>query len=307
MSDHSDSVQGSGPSQQKPPQVSSVPICSVIVTYNPRPTLLENIKVLAPQVGQVMIVDNGSGANESLATLERCATAKVIRNYQNLGIAAALNVGVLYAIAGGFDWVVTLDQDSQVTSDFIAKMMDGYLQTPQPERVAFLCPTYVDRDSGVTLRLKRARGGAILTALSSGSMISSANFQKLGLFDETLYMDAVDIEYSLRARQKGMEIIQTPAVLLHSLGRTKYYRVCGLRFGVTNHSTARRYYMTRNRLRLLKNYAGDWPWVWRESSTMILDVVKIVFAEDSKWKKMRAMAAGTVDALFGRVGKQIEL
>jgi hypothetical protein len=29
--------------------------------------------------------------------------------------------------------------------------------------------------------------------------------------------------------------------------------------------------------------------------------------EDNKWRKFRAMAAGTVDALSGKVGKQIEL
>jgi hypothetical protein len=65
--------------------------------------------------------------------------------------------------------------------------------------------------------------------------------------------------------------------------------------------------MTRNRLSLLIRYARDWPWVWRESRTILLDAAKIMLAEDNKWKKMRAMAAGTMDALRGKTGKQIEL
>jgi rhamnosyltransferase len=81
----------------------------------------------------------------------------------------------------------------------------------------------------------------------------------------------------------------------------------GLRFGVTNHSAGRRYYITRNRLRLLIRYASDWPWMWRESRAMLLDAGKILLAEDDKWNKFRAMAWGTVDALRGRVGRQIEL
>ena len=306
MSDHSDFLQGSDSLERKI-VFAPAAICGVIVTYNPRPALVENVAALAPQVGQVVIVDNSSEANDSLAELEKKAAIKIIRNHQNLGIAAALNVGVRSAMAAGFDWVVTFDQDSRVSPAFIAEMLETYHQATQPERVAFLCPTYVDRDSGVNLRLKRTGDGEILTALSSGSMISAGVLQKLGWFDESLYMDAVDIEFSLRARRAGMKILQSPAVLLHSLGRTKYYRVCGLRFGVTNHSTARRYYMTRNRLRLLMKYSADWSWVWRESSTMILDVIKIVMAEENRWKKMRVMAVGVVDAMRGRMGKQIEL
>lgn len=157
------------------------------------------------------------------------------------------------------------------------------------------------------MRLKRARNGQILTTMTSGSMVSMAAIRKLGFFDESLYMDAVDIEFCLRARREGMLILQSPAVLLHSLGQTSYYRLFGLRFGVTNHAANRRYYMTRNRLRLLMRYAADWSWTWRESRTMLLDVAKIVLAEDNKWRKFRAIAAGIADACRGKVGKQVEL
>ena len=76
---------------------------------------------------------------------------------------------------------------------------------------------------------------------------------------------------------------------------------------MTNHSAGRRYYITRNRLRLLMRYAADWPWTWRESRAMFFDSAKIVLMEDNKWKKLRAVAAGTADALLGHMGKQIEL
>lgn len=284
-------------------------VCAVIVTHNPRPTFIDNIVAVAAQVGHVAVVDNGSGGEteQLLQELEKRLGCKVIRNHQNLGIAAALNLGVKHAIGVGFDWVCTFDQDSRVSEGFIFKMLETYQQAPHPEKVALLAPSYRDRGSGVDLRLKRAANGEILTAMTSGSMMLSSAIQKLGFFDESLYIDAVDIEFCLRARRKGMLILQSPAVLLHSLGRTKYYHWFGLRFGVTNHSAGRRYYMTRNRLRLLMRYAADWSWTWRESRAMLLDVAKIVLAEDNKWRKFRAMAAGTADALSGKVGKHIEL
>jgi rhamnosyltransferase len=282
----------------------------VIVTTNPHPTFVDNIIAVAAQVGHVVVVDNGSsgGTQQLLQELETGMGCKVIRNRQNLGIAASLNRGIKYAIEAKCDWVFTFDEDSRVSDGFILQMLETYRQAPHPEKVALIAPSYVDRESGVNERLKRAGNGEILAAMSSGSAIPSSTILKLGFLDESHYMDAADTEFCLRARRKGMLILQSSAVLFHSLGRTKYYRFLGMRFGVTNHSAGRRYYMTRNRLRLLMRYAAaDWAWTWRESRSMLLDAVKIVLAEDNKWRKFRAMIAGTADALSGKVGKQIEL
>ena len=289
--------------------MTSQTVCAVIVSYNPKSTFIENIVNVAAEVDHVVVVDNGSGIETEhyLQELDRRLRCTVIRNVENLGIALALNQGVKYALEGGYDWVCTLDQDSQVSDGFVSKMIETYQQAPDPKRVAILAPSYVDRESGVRLRLKCTRDGQILTTMTSGSMVPLTAIRKLGFFDESLYMDAVDIEFCLRARREGMLILQSPAVLLHSLGRTSYYQFLGLRFGVTHHAPNRRYYMTRNRLWLLMRYASDWPWTWRESKTMLLDAVKIAFAEDSKWSKFRAMAAGIGDACRGRLGKQVEL
>jgi rhamnosyltransferase len=283
-------------------------VCAVIVTYNPQPTLTTNVLALARQVGQVTVIDNGSpdGAEKRLHELQSNFGCKVIWNQANLGIAVALNLGVKYAMESGFDWVCTFDQDSLISDGFISKMLEAYEDAPSREMVALIVPRYIDRESGMTERLKQCRG-EILAAMTSGSLIPLSVIQKLGFFDESLYMDAVDIEFCLRARRNGMVILQSPAVLLHSLGRTKYYRLFGLRFGVTNHSAGRRYYMTRNRLRLLMRYAADWRWSWRESRTMLVEVLKVLFAEQNKWKKILAMAAGIADAVRGKVGKQVEL
>jgi rhamnosyltransferase len=185
-------------------------------------------------------------------------------------------------------------------------MQETYQRAPHPEKVALITPRYVDRETGIYLRLRRA-GGEILTTLTSGSMMPASAIRKLGLFEESLYIDAVDTEFCLRARRNGMVILESPAVLLHSLGRMTYHHLLGLHFGTTNHPPGRHYYITRNRLRLLSRYAADWPWFWREIRGMIFDDAKIMLVEPNKWRKFRAMAAGAVDALSGRFGKQIEL
>jgi rhamnosyltransferase len=289
--------------------MSAPSVCAIFVTYNPPPTFIENIASAGAQVDHVVVIDNGSSrkTEELLKELETSPDRDVIRNDQNLGIAAALNLGVKKAIESGFDWIATFDQDSRVSDGFISQMLERYSQTGHPEDVAVISPSYVDRETGTPVRLRRSGDGKILTTMTSGSMIPSDVFCKIGLFDESLFIDAVDTEFCLRARRTGMQLLQSPAVLYHSLGRTTYHYIAGARFGATNHSPARRYYITRNRWRLLVAYAGDWPWVWREYRSMIVETVKIMLVEQDKWRKLRATVAGTVDALRGKVGKQVEL
>src|SRR5689334_15858395 len=64
MSDHSDSVQSSGPIQQKLPQARPLPICAVVVTYRPGIEMLENLNAILQQVDEVVVVDNCSNTDE---------------------------------------------------------------------------------------------------------------------------------------------------------------------------------------------------------------------------------------------------
>lgn len=284
-------------------------IAAVIVAYNPKQQIVGNVATIANQVRKVIVVDNtpSTEADPHLQLLETRFGCTIIRNHQNLGIAIALNLGVKYAMEIGCNWVCTLDQDSVACTDFISEMLATYRQTPQPERIALITPHYVDRESKVRVRLRCSTSGEILTTMTSGSMVPSIAIRKLGFFDEDLFIDGVDTEFCLRARREGMIILQSPALLWHSLGRTTYHRILGLRFGTTNHSAERHYYISRNRIRLLARYAKDWPWVWRELRGTVFDIIKICLVEKGKLKKFYAMMVGIVDALSGKVGKRIEL
>jgi rhamnosyltransferase len=122
-------------------------VCAVVVTYNPHPTFTGNIEALGAQVHHIVVVDNGSsgGPEQLLQTLETRQDCTLIRNHQNLGIAAALNLGVKYAIDAGFNWVATFDQDSRVSDGFISQMLQTYRQASHPGRIALIAPTYVDQ------------------------------------------------------------------------------------------------------------------------------------------------------------------
>src|SRR5271170_6708788 len=103
-------------------------VCAVIVSFQPRAEDLGNLAKVRPQVEKLVVVDNGSSA-EKLRVLRRASQElnfDLIENGENLGIGAALNIGVRWAEANGSRWVALFDQDSTVTEDFIAQMLADF-------------------------------------------------------------------------------------------------------------------------------------------------------------------------------------
>lgn len=282
-------------------------VYAVVVTYHPNPAMVDNLSAIYSQVDGMVVVDNGSNpdAIERLRTAGKDLGFQLIENGENLGIAEALNQGVRQAIMKGYPWVILFDQDSKVTERFVERMLKTHQESPSSKTAVIIAPVYVDADTGVRGCLMRSRRGEILTTMTSGSLISTQVFNDASLFDANFFIDYVDIEFCLRLRRQGMSILQSPAELFHSLGRSSNHRLLGLRFCATNHSAERRYYMTRNRLVLMARYASDFPWLWRESKSFISELVKIALVEEDRTSKLRAVAAGISDAVRGKWGKQV--
>lgn len=115
-----------------------------IVTYNPDiEKLKKNISRIAGQVCKLVIADNGS---KNIEDIKRLAAAfenvSVILNYENFGIARALNQIMKWSSNNGGDWTITLDQDSEC-SDCIIDLYKPYLNK---EDVGMLTCRYTDRN-----------------------------------------------------------------------------------------------------------------------------------------------------------------
>lgn len=88
----------------------------IIPAYNEQ----ENIaKVIAglKEVGfeNILVVDDGSRDNTGIIALE--AGAKVIAHPINMGVGAGTRTGFVYALAKGFDHVITFDGDGQMRAE----------------------------------------------------------------------------------------------------------------------------------------------------------------------------------------------
>ena len=284
------------------------PVCAVIVTYHPSLEMLENVALALDQVQGLVVVDNGSAPHELTPWRERSKERnfKLIENGENLGIAEALNQGVRWAQSQRFSWVILFDQDSRITPGYLESMFEMWRFHPERDRVCSIHPNYRDPDTGKEVKYRRARDGGPVVAMTSGALMPTWIFDRVGLFRSDYFVDEVDTEYCYRSRAAGFLLADSrQAVLLHQIGHPQKSTFLGMGFMPTHHNAVRRYYMSRNRIVLYKQYFLIFPaWVLKSISDSFLETAKCFLGEQNRGHKLRNFLLGTWDGLIGRMGKR---
>jgi rhamnosyltransferase len=282
-------------------------IGAVVVSYNSTREILRNIEILAGQVGHVVVVDNTPRTNPQtmIDELEQQGGYTVIRNQKNLGIATALNLGMQRAISLGCEWIFTFDQDSRIGDGYIDGLISAYGESSDPTRIGVVCPIYRDTQLGAIWPFPRGSNGEPLMYMTSGALMRSETYRKLGPFEDQLFIDYVDTEYALRMRAAGYRIVESNVVLNHSLGKMTPHVFAGRHIFLTNHNPQRRYFITRNRIVLLRRYMGrDREWTAYELTDFWKGTVALLLFEQDRWLKVKYMLRGVWDAIFGRLGSR---
>lgn len=287
-------------------------VCAVVSAFNPGPENVANIQWLFRYVSRVVVVDDGSphDVSETLAALEELG-AVVLRLDTNSGIAKALNTGIKEARARwNPEWVVTMDQDSRFSGDYIAAALRTAASSTAPSSVGMVCA-----ESHNHVPLPTLRGDSepqIFDPMTSGSMVRSSVFDSVGYLDEDFFIDCVDSEFNARLREHGFRALAGRGCNLeHSLGNARPMRILGWhatigpkKLYVYYHSPFRVYYITRNSLVLARRFALKQPvWVLRRIYMEIQShIVRFGFGPNRR-KHLHAALAGARDACKGRMGK----
>jgi rhamnosyltransferase len=270
--------------------------------------MLEHIPTVLAEVQGLVVVDNGSNANElkSLRAASHSLGFHLMENRENLGLAEALNQGVRWARSKAFPWVILFDQDSVITKGFIARMCSAWESHPRREWVASMHPKYLDPETGHEAPVRRASDGGPMISLTSGALMPTWIFDKIGWFASEYFIDYVDFEYCLRIRAAGYLVADSrEAVLLHHVGHPKKIGFLGFSFRPTNHSAMRRYYMSRNRILVYRKYFRLFPrWAMGSMNESFRETIKCFIGEQDRARKFRSFLLGTWDGLTGRMGKR---
>jgi rhamnosyltransferase len=297
-------------------------ICAIIISYNPDKSIKDNINAILLQVDEVVIVDNGSNARSRIYIEALKEKITIIYNEKNLGIATALNVGTRYAIDAGYQWAVTFDQDSLAAPDMIVNLIDALNNCENAEKIAFIGPNIKDpnypytewkwlcssRNSSFLFKRRSCSKGIIndvTMVITSGALTNLEMIKVLGPFRDDLFIDYVDTEYCLRALTKGYRIIVCcKALLYHRLGDRKEEKILGYSFRPTFHQPFRRYYIARNRIFILKEYAVKVPhWACFDVAAELYNSLRVLMFEDQKFLKFLMSIKGYFDGIHGKSGK----
>ncbi|MEO6994786.1 MAG: glycosyltransferase family 2 protein [Lacunisphaera sp.] len=291
-------------------------IAGVVVTFHPAATVDENLRAMVRECGQVLIVDNGSGA-EVCSRLGDIPGVELLALDENLGIATALNRGAEWAQERGFDWLVTFDQDSRPAPGMLAALWARHLQLPkggvvgpriEEPGMAGAPYRWVRRDPRWPGLFRRVWEGreleAVTMVITSGSLIQLSVWSEVGGFDEALFIDYVDIDYCLRVIRAGHTVAVAPAAVLeHHLGNRQTLTKLGRDFRPMNHAVFRHYYMARNRVRIWRRHALAMPhWALFDLCFAGYNMFRVVAFETDKWNKFKASFLGTWSGLLGRSG-----
>lgn len=91
--------------------------CVIIPTYNESKAIAELIKQIKNLNLEVIIIDDGS--SDATVKIVQASGSKVLLNEANIGKGAALIKGYNFAIAQGFDAIISMDGDGQHSSEDI--------------------------------------------------------------------------------------------------------------------------------------------------------------------------------------------
>jgi rhamnosyltransferase len=284
-------------------------VCAIIVTYHPDRDLAQHIAVLRGQVGGLVVVDNRSSDSERawLRELAKRYSFTPLENSDNLGIGAALNQGIRWAVAqGGFRYVVLFDQDSEAREGFVEALVSCLQRHPSSDRVAVAAPRIYNRNTASTDRPRANSQGHYQVAQTSGSLMPLRVFDSEGWFNEELFIDYVDYEYCLRVVTAGWGIAYChDAVLSHSPGKSSRHAFLGLYLGTTtNYSPLRHYYSTRNGVWVIRQYWRQHSkWCARQAFSILKEKMKVLLLERNRKAKLSLSFRGFRDALQGNLGK----
>jgi len=224
----------------------------VLVTYNPDIKLLNNvIQSICTQVRTIYIIDNTPIEYNIVYDFD-IKNLKVVKLNNNMGIAYAQNVGIKLSVDNNSDFIILSDQDTLYPDDFVEKMLSG-----DQKKFAAVSPLFHDvnqsnKDEGFIVKtlfgFKRIypQSGLhqIYQAIASGCIINTQYLKEIGMMDEKLFIDWVDLEWCWRANAKGYTILGNANVTIsHQLGDEAIdigFRNVNLR------SPIRHYYITRN-------------------------------------------------------------
>jgi rhamnosyltransferase len=229
-------------------------VYSIVVLYNPSTENIANFNKIAAISNKVILVDNSTSISD-LGT-DVALNIEYCKNDTNIGLSKALNLGIKRCMAAAdCTHIALFDQDSTPDDSMFVNLL-AQLDKADKDVVA-VSPQIIDIKKEKVDTVQEV--DVVDVVITSGSLYAKDAFEKVGLMDETLFIDYIDYEWCLRAKFKGFKILRVyNAHLNHNMGDS-FVRFLGMSKPLHT-NRMRHFYIVRNQLIMLNRDYISFKW-----------------------------------------------
>lgn len=295
---------------------SDAPVSAVVLNYRtPDQTWLAARSIETSTVrAAAIVVDNGSedgSADRLRATLPG---AQIVATGKNLGFSGGCNAGIRIALEAPARFVLLVNSDAVLAPGALAALLAAAADHP---RAGIFAPVVLGREepdriasagirfSPKTGRMRHIAAGrkpAVLPptahtvdAVSGCVMLVRREvFERAGMLDDEFFFYFEDIEFCLRARRAGFDVLCVPdAIAYHEGGRS-----------IGRTSPDRIYFAARNHLRIAGMADGAHRTGWLRGGLIVsLNAGYVLLSGDTpRLAGLAAVARGVWHHVNGRYG-----
>jgi GT2 family glycosyltransferase len=235
------SAGASGETAQSPP-AAPVRIFAVVVLYRQDAgrspalrTLLHSASLCLPDAFdlRVLLYDNGPLAD--IPPPELADGVSYLAAPANGGLAAAYNAALERALAGGFEWLLTLDYDTELPPSYFQSLLAAAHAVADRQEIAAVVPYLLEQ--GRILSPSRIRLGTTeplapasdplppgeLRAYNSAALLRVSHLRDLGGFSSDFWLDYLDCWLHHQFHRRGKRLYVIPHLTVaHQLSLLNY-------------------------------------------------------------------------------------
>ncbi len=277
-------------------------VAAVVLLYSPPEEVLSHVESYREGIDHLYVVDNTE--NRSFPAYIRNELlsfpyTSLIHGSGNIGVAKALNLALAHARKDGYEWLLTMDQDSCFDEKEWLQYMEHFEKLRDPA-VALVSPLHNPKflkKSSTDPYVKKEM------VLSSGNLVNVGYALKTGGYNEALFIDEVDHAFCFELRRHGYNVLEDRTVFLnHMLGRS-----FGKYGNIKLYPPIRLYYMLRNYLYLEERYRAGYPDFFRRRKYYLLKffMKQLLFGKERR-ESIKMLKRGYTDHKNSVYGKYHE-
>jgi GT2 family glycosyltransferase len=293
-------------------------IAVVVLTWNGREdtlACLASLERVPDRPDAVVVVDNASSDGTLEVVAERFPDVHLVRSERNLGFAGGNNLGLQRALELGADHVLVLNNDAEVEPGAIRSLVDEAGRRPEAgslgSKILFADPPDLVWFAGATFDPRSGYNGRQLgyrerddgrwdgvretdRACGAAMLVPRPVLERVGGFDDDLFVYSEDVEWSLRATAAGYRHFVVPDSVVR-------HHVSASAGGESSPLTL--YYGMRNTLVVCERHAPlGVLGTWRRRLVAFAAHLAQALRSPGRIAGVRAVLAGFRDALRGRLG-----